>query len=1099
MFPQTKKGLWILLTTLLYLQLPGPNAQILSSNTGQEEAAQKVEARRQALVQKTKQLAQEQEALERLREEKQKQRETLDPGQITPSLLEQARLDVDVARVRLESLELEQEEAQRTLADKEAQIGELEKQLLATKQPRKRKPLEQKLAGEKELLALEKEYLVHLQKARDLAAAHLALAERWARDLQELRLRALEAQQSEALEEIKARIEKEQNDLQERANALRDQLAKAREGQEDTLTQQRLELRLQELEERMRLKQTELSLAQTHSELKHLAALVRDQELPLAELKTTLEQVANIVDRLKATQDLLQKKGKLFAEKKQVAEKKLTLRSTKRPVDREEARIFAGLVDLVQKQEKSLASLMEAALARRDALQNRYAQTLKQDLLVRTRLPWHTEDQHQIGQDLQDLPRLIVREISHTLAVAATTLTHSRRGVFFLVLEAALLALVAALARTLQKALGALTQREPSFTAQVLLTFLRVLRPNLLPLLVGGSLLLFLFLGGAPAPGKTLLVAVVLVAVGGKWAYDLSWWLLAAPDGAPERQRPKLHRRLSRALILASVLVALTALVHRLPVSPPFQSLVDRIFFFFLALAILPILRSRNLLLESLTPKVPPRWLRVVRLLSLLWPLVLMWSAVPGLMGYLNLAWAIAIYTALSLLVLSLWLVACGLIQDLSRVFKAYVEERFAYGPLWTQGVLDPLQKLLRVLLLVVGLFLFVPPPTGLEGLERTLLLALSLILVLVWCARFCLILLGQLSEHHETIRQLHTALQPLVKGLFIVTGVGLLTRYLVVPDEITGETTRTVLAWLMTSGLRLAFIGALSYIALGIARGFADNLGNLIQRTSPSLDREKRAQTLSHMTRVALSVFILTLAAMLTLRELGVEIGPLIATAGIGGLAIGFGAQNLVRDVISGFFILLEDQIRVGDVVQIGDKGGLVESVGLRVLILRGLDGSVHIIPNGTIERVTNMTKEFSYALMDVGVSYREDIDEVIEVLKEVAAEMRRDPAFASDILEDLEVLGVDDFADSAVKIRIRLKTRPIQQWRIAREMRRRIKKAFDARDIEIPFPHRTLYMGVPKKGNPPPLHLVQENHVFAPSLEPELPAKPFSKERKP
>jgi small conductance mechanosensitive channel len=207
----------------------------------------------------------------------------------------------------------------------------------------------------------------------------------------------------------------------------------------------------------------------------------------------------------------------------------------------------------------------------------------------------------------------------------------------------------------------------------------------------------------------------------------------------------------------------------------------------------------------------------------------------------------------------------------------------------------------------------------------------------------------------------------------------------------------------------------------------------------------------------------LIVVSAMLVLQELGVALSPVLATAGIGGLAIAFGAQSLVRDVVTGFFILLEDQIRVGDVVEVEGQGGQVESVGLRILTLRGLDGSVYIIPNGTIRKVKNMTKGFSYALLDVGVSYREDIDQVIDVLTQVAAELRDDPEFGGDILEDPEMLGVDDLADSAVVIKMRLKTQPIKQWRVAREMRRRIKKAFDARGFEIPFPHRTVHISGP------------------------------------
>ena len=214
-----------------------------------------------------------------------------------------------------------------------------------------------------------------------------------------------------------------------------------------------------------------------------------------------------------------------------------------------------------------------------------------------------------------------------------------------------------------------------------------------------------------------------------------------------------------------------------------------------------------------------------------------------------------------------------------------------------------------------------------------------------------------------------------------------------------------------------------------------------------------------------------------MVLSEFNMDIMPIITGAGIAGLAIGFGAQNLVRDVISGFFLILEDQIRVGDVAQINGTGGVVEAIKLRTTVLRDLQGTVHIFPNGEIKQVSNMTKEFSYAVLDVGVAYKENVDAVMEVLKSIGEETKQDPAFGNLLMEPLEILGVDDFADSQVTIKIRVKTLPLKQWIVGRELRRRIKNTFDARGIEIPFPHVSVYFGesskpfdlqLRKEGNP-------------------------------
>jgi small conductance mechanosensitive channel len=203
------------------------------------------------------------------------------------------------------------------------------------------------------------------------------------------------------------------------------------------------------------------------------------------------------------------------------------------------------------------------------------------------------------------------------------------------------------------------------------------------------------------------------------------------------------------------------------------------------------------------------------------------------------------------------------------------------------------------------------------------------------------------------------------------------------------------------------------------------------------------------------------------------VDIAPLLAGAGVVGLAVGFGSQKLVQDVISGVFNLLEDTIAVGDVVQVGSHAGVVEAMSIRSIRLRDLSGNLHTIPFSGVDTVTNMTKQFSYYLMEVGIAYRENTDHVTEILKEIGAELQEDAEYGPNILEPLEVLGVDGFRDSAVIIKARIKTKPIMQWWVGREFNRRMKHRFDALGIEIPFPHMTLYFGVDKQGNAPPAHL--------------------------
>lgn len=282
---------------------------------------------------------------------------------------------------------------------------------------------------------------------------------------------------------------------------------------------------------------------------------------------------------------------------------------------------------------------------------------------------------------------------------------------------------------------------------------------------------------------------------------------------------------------------------------------------------------------------------------------------------------------------------------------------------------------------------------------------------------------------------------------------------------------------WLISNGLEILIILCLMLIAMKATKVLSHRIVDLVSRHKDDPEFKKRTQTFALILRYASNVLILAVVLFLVFKKLGIDIAPFLAAAGIAGIAIGFGAQSLVKDVISGIFILTEDQIRVGDVVEIAGKSGFVEKITLKTVILRDLSGNVHYVPNGKIDVVTNMTKDYSRYVLNIGISYNEDVDKVMKVLKEIDEELRNDPDYKNDILEPLEVLGVDKFADSAVIIKARTMTIPSKQWQVGREFNRRIKKRFDELNIEIPFPHTTLYMGEGKEGKAPPLRVVITN----------------------
>lgn len=277
---------------------------------------------------------------------------------------------------------------------------------------------------------------------------------------------------------------------------------------------------------------------------------------------------------------------------------------------------------------------------------------------------------------------------------------------------------------------------------------------------------------------------------------------------------------------------------------------------------------------------------------------------------------------------------------------------------------------------------------------------------------------------------------------------------------------------------LHVILILALSWLALRVVRQALVRLHTHLQTGLEDPERIKRLNTLEQVFRYVSGVFVVLVAGMLVLAELGISIAPILAAAGVLGIAVGFGAQSLVKDYFNGLFLLLENQVRQGDVVEVADKRGVVEEMTLRYIRLRDNEGSVHYVPNGAISTVTNRSRGFAYAVIEVGVAYREDIDAVFAVIREAGAAMRMDPELADKIEEDVEISGVDRWAESSVVVRCRFKVKPLEQWTVRRAFLYRLKKAFDAADIEIPYPHLTVYAGQDRAGRAPalPIRLERE-----------------------
>ncbi len=261
---------------------------------------------------------------------------------------------------------------------------------------------------------------------------------------------------------------------------------------------------------------------------------------------------------------------------------------------------------------------------------------------------------------------------------------------------------------------------------------------------------------------------------------------------------------------------------------------------------------------------------------------------------------------------------------------------------------------------------------------------------------------------------------------------------------------------WAMTSGVRCLFIIIGAFIVLKILKW---NTQGILQKYT-SNGENKRLQTLASIANLALKVIIMGVAGALLLSEFGVDLAPIIATAGVFGLAIGFGAKELVSDLISGFFILLEDQVHVGDFVTVDGSSGTVEKMGLKTITLRDASGTLHFIRNGRISKIQNATRDYSFAVLNIGVSYDSSYEHVCSVLKAEADKLLADVNFQENFIGEFEIFGLTEFADSAVMIRCRFKTLPGKHWMITREFNKRIKAAFDSEGIEFPFPNRTVHL---------------------------------------
>ncbi|MBA7647888.1 hypothetical protein ES703_55667 [subsurface metagenome] len=330
-----------------------------------------------------------------------------------------------------------------------------------------------------------------------------------------------------------------------------------------------------------------------------------------------------------------------------------------------------------------------------------------------------------------------------------------------------------------------------------------------------------------------------------------------------------------------------------------------------------------------------------------------------------------------------------------------------------------------------------------------------------------------QLEEQRERVERAVRLVIAIIGGIILALGIAAVAVTFYGVDI--GPTMEAIGEWFLENGIRIfaiILVGWFVYKILGIimpifVRRYVTEKGKK-HRTKGYI--KQRSNSLGGVVTQALGIFIVIVVLFMILSELGVDITPLLAGAGIAGIAIGFAAQNSIRDLIGGFVIMMEDHYNVGDVVKVADITGNVEELGLRRTVLRDLKGILHVIPNGEIRVSSNYTRSMSRAFFEVGVAYKEDLDRVMELVRKTWEELAKDPDWEGKIISKTPwLLRVEEFGDSGITIRAVGDTRPMQQWAVMGELRRRIKRVFDEEGIEIPWPHIKLYMGEEEGGAPP------------------------------
>lgn len=950
-------------------------------------------------------------AIERMREELLAQSTeisrrlaTLQVGDVTEAMVEQARVDTKAARLRQQELQAEIAGTERRIKELEQSIRDLEarEQLLrnparaeedAATRAEQLERTRQALAELRSESMLENQHLENLRNRLELVAMRLSLAEQWQSRVEDFYQIQQEQIRREVQEDLESRLQRQRQTYLDRAAELSQRLERER----DTLSparQRRLETEIKAVEERANLIQLSIRLADIDNTLTGLDTLADKAGAKPNEIREGLRQLRNIRLELETSEELLQRKLELYRQQQQVIEQREDLSQADKALSLEEKKLIEDLLADLDDLNRQIQKLITKSEAVQTRLTEHYREILSRDLFARKALPATVEEWNQLLEGLAEAPGILLHQLRLSLesffkSLAAAT---ALQWLGFILAEAGALALLILLWRGLGRlSAGLRTAAEIGFSGRLVIFFSNLLHWNLWGIGIAATVLIAIWIFQIPQPGLGIITTLVLLWIGIKIPINLTWLVFASRHVPAKQRQPRLYRQWSLALFFGGILAALTILAHLSGVSEAVMDAFDRLFMVYLLVITLPVMRVRRLFIDLLAGHYRGQyWFIGLRLLTWLLPLSLAGIGILGLVGYLNLAWTVAWYLVVSIAILAIWLIAQGLIKDLTALMRSHTARHAEEELLWPQELVDPLYK-------IASIILFLGACTALVRIygwdkEATFTMAwqiaaLSVILIMaayegIYFLANRLVRSTESASGGALIRHCR---QPLG---FIVP---IAAAQIIIPTlPIAGETLDIIHHVLV-----LAQIVAIAWLIIRLGAVMDDVVMHRYLVEAQDKQGARRVRTQMRMLRQILTfaVYLFAISAMLMtfprVRQLG---AGLLASAGVAGLVAGIAARPFLANLIAGVQIGLTQPIRLDDEVIVEDEWGRIEEINPTHVIIRIWDDRRLVVPlNYFNEKPFQNWTRYSTQLLGsvfVHVDYTFPIEEGRQELKRILDE---------------------------------------------------------------------------------------------------------------